>query len=413
MKIETLQARRDKLAAKMVDGSFAVILSTNAPKKTADQLYEFCVWRNFLYFTNIDRPNMAFVLKKTGNHVQDFLFIDEVSEMEEKWSGARMRKNVASATSGIKEENIFSMDKLRTTIGGWMMGAHSIEHAYFDFDRTSYTHLDTEQITFAKELHAKYPQLQLHDLHIEVAKLRAIKSEEEVANLRKAIAITKEGIEAMLKISRPGLNEYEFDAYFNFALKMGGSAGPGYHSIIASGANATVLHYEDNNMVVNDSDLVLLDLGALWNHYSADISRTFPVNGKFTGRQADVYQAVLDVEKATIEKIRPGIKMSELTTFAKDSLAQKAKNLGLSSDISNYYYHGIGHALGLDVHDVGGRDFTLETGMIITIEPGLYIADEAIGVRIEDNILVTATGHENLSQDIIKEIADIEAFMAK
>jgi len=190
-----------------------------------------------------------------------------------------------------------------------------------------------------------------------------------------------------------------------------------FHTIAASGVNATVLHYDTNNSQTKYGDLILFDLGCAWNHYAADISRTFPVNGKFTERQKEVYSAVLDVEKRVIETIKPGVKMSELNKLAKDMLADKCRQLGLigdnDDDVLNYYYHSIGHALGLDTHDVGGREFVLEPGMVITIEPGLYIEAELMGIRIEDNILVTEGGYENLSAAIIKEVDDIEAFMGR
>ena len=415
MKIETLRVRREKLAGEIAEGSIVVLLSGSAPKRSADQFYEFAVWRNFLYFMNIDRPNMAYVMKKSGGKVEDFLFIDEVSELEEKWSGIRMRRNVASEVSGIAADNILSFGELRTVIGKWMMN-EVIENAYFDFDRTSYNHPDTEQIVFGRELGEKYPQLNLRDVYMLIANMRQVKSEEEVANIRKAASITQLGIEAMMKAARPGMKENELEAYFDFNVKSAGARDKAFHTIAAGGANATILHYEENNAHVNDGDLILFDLGAAWNNYSSDISRTFPINGNFTPRQAEVYQAVLDVEKATIEKVKPGVKMSELNAFAKQALADACKKLGLitkDEDVTNYYYHTIGHSLGLDTHDVGGREFTLEPGAVITIEPGLYIAEESIGIRIEDDILVTENGHENLSIGIIKEIADIEAFMKK
>ena len=413
MKVETLQARRENLASQITDGSIVVLLSGTAPKRTADQFYEFAVWRNFLYFTNIDKPKMAYVMKKSGGTVQNFLFVDEVPELEEKWSGVRMRKNVASEISGIALENVFSFNELRAIIGKWM-ASEALENAYLDFDRTSYNHPDTEQIVFAKELGEKYPHLNLRNVYMMIATMRRVKSEEEITNIRKATTITQLGIEAMMKAAKPGMKENEIEAYFDFTVKSAGARDKAFHTIAAAGANATILHYEDNNANANDGDLILFDLGAAWSNYSSDISRTFPVNGRFTPRQAEIYQAVLDVEKATIEKIKPGVKMSELNAFAKQALTDACKKLGLiikDEDVANYYYHTIGHSLGLDTHDVGGREFTLEPGVVITIEPGLYIAEESIGIRIEDDILVTESGYENLSQGIIKEIADIEAFM--
>jgi len=346
------------------------------------------------------------------------LFIDQVPELEEKWSGYRMKKDEASKISGIQEKSIYGMPDLQKTLSGFMM-YEGIEHGYFDLERLTFNHLDTEQIVFAKEFQSQYPFLQSHNLYPIIAKLRQIKSAEEVENLRTAIEKTRIGIEAMMKAANPGMFEYEIEAHYDFAAKLNGVQERAFHTIAASGVNATVLHYESNNSQTKDGDLILFDLGCSWNNYAADISRTFPVNGKFTERQKEIYTAVLDVEKAVIAKIKPGVEMSELNKLAKDLLTKKCRDLGLigesdsDDDVAKYYYHTIGHSLGLDTHDVGGREFTLASGMVITIEPGLYIKKEQVGVRIEDNILVTDDGHENLSAAIIREIDDIESFMSK
>ena len=416
MNTETLKARRSNVLNSMETGSLAVVLAGNLIPRTADQFHEFAIWRNFFYLTNIDRYNMALVLIKSDVGTREYLFIDQVTELEEKWEGFRMKKPEASAISGIDEANIFSMSDLRKMLGTWVVN-ENLEHAYFDLERITYAHPDSEQMTFSKEMASKYPYLKIHNLFRTLANLRQIKSTEEVEHMRTAISHTKKGIEAMMKASKPGMFEYEIEAHYDFEAKRAGIHEKGFETIAASGFNATVLHYRDNNTQTKDGDLILFDLGCAWHHYSADISRTFPVNGVFTQRQKEVYEAVLDVEKTVIEKVKPGVTMSELNKIARDMLTVKCRELGLIGDkdeeVLNYYYHSIGHPLGLDVHDVGGREFVLEPGMVITIEPGLYIAEESIGVRIEDDILVTEDGYENLSAEIIKEVADIEAFMKK
>jgi len=415
IKIQTLQDRRQKIISLMADDSIAIILGGKAFARTGDQFHEFVVWRNFFYLTNIDRENFAIVLVKSSSGNRELLFIDEVSEFEEKWSGKRMRKNEASDISGIEEKSIYGMFDMHKVLGSIILN-EQIKNAYFDLERITYSHLDTQQITFSKEIMGKYPYLTIHSLYADIAKMRQVKSDCEIKNIEIAIEKTKVGIEAMMKASTPGLYEYEIEAHYDFNAKLGGVKEKAFHTIAAAGANATVLHYESNDSQALDGDLILFDLGCAWNHYSADISRTFPVNGKFTPRQKDVYQAVLDVEKAVIEAVKPGITMSDLNELARNLLITKSRNLGLiteDDEIINYYYHSIGHSLGLDTHDVGTRDFELEPGMVVTIEPGLYIENESIGVRIEDDILVTKTGHKNLSAAIIKEIDDIEAFMKK
>ena len=421
IKVETLQARRQALMDEMPNGSIAVILSGNPLARTGDQYHEFVVWRNFFYLTNIDRANCALVLVKSSAGIRELLFIDEVPLLEEKWEGYRMKKPEASELSGIKEASIHGMPDLKKLFLGSIrqpfMMTEGIEHGYFDLERLSYQHLDTEQMVFAKEFQGQYPFVKIHNLYPTLAKMRQVKSAEEVENMRVAIDKTRVGLEAIMKVLEPGMFEYEVEAHYDFATKLGGVQERAFQTIAASGFNATVLHYHTNNTQAKDGDLILFDLGCAWNHYAADITRTFPVNGKFNERQKEIYNAVLDVEKTMIEAVKPGVKMSELMEKARKMLADKCRELGLigdnDDDVSNYYFHGIGHPLGLDTHDVGGREFVLEPGMVITIEPGLYIEDEEIGVRIEDDILVTEDGYENLSVAIIKEVDEIEAFMAK
>ena len=414
--VTNLQARRQQLITEMEQGSVAIILSGNPVQRTHDQYHDFVVFRNFFYLTNIDRSNFALVLVKTETETKEMLFIDEVSEMEEKWSGFRMKKAEASALSGIDEKFIFGMPDMRKYVGSYMMN-DGITNGYFDLERFSYDHLDTQNMIFAKEFKAQYPFLNLHNLHSMLSVGRQVKTADEVANIKTAVEKTKIGLESVLKALKPGMFEYEVESYYDFAIKTNGVQQKAFHTIAATGANATVLHYEANNTKTKDGDLMLFDLGCAWNNYAADISRTYPVNGKFSERQKAVYQSVLDVEKAVIEAIKPGVKWSDLNKLAKDILADKCRELGLigdnNEDVLNYYYHTIGHSLGLDTHDIGGRDFVLKSGMVVTVEPGLYIAEEGIGIRIEDDILVTENGHENLSIDIIKEIADIESFMQK
>jgi Xaa-Pro aminopeptidase len=241
------------------------------------------------------------------------------------------------------------------------------------------------------------------------------KDEFEVNEIRRAISYSKAGVEAILSVATPGINERSIVAMYEYALKTHNSEGNSFNPIVASGANATTLHYEENDQTAEDGSLVLCDLGALAGPYASDISRTFPVNGKFTDRQKEIYELVLSVNKACIDFVKPGIMMSELNLHARNLLAEGAMKLGMiqsPDEISKYYYHNVSHYLGLDVHDVGSYLIPLKAGVVLTIEPGFYIEEESIGIRIEDNVLVTETGSINLSESIIKEVKDIENFMA-
>ena len=216
--------------------------------------------------------------------------------------------------------------------------------------------------------------------------------------------------------AKPGLKEYELEAYFDFECKRSGAKDLAFSTIAAAGKNATILHYVSNDSEIKENDLILFDLGAQWNLYNADITRTFPANGKFTDRQKEVYEAVLRVNKAVIEKIKPGIVYKELNAWAKDLIAEECIKLGIikeKEEVSKYYWHSIGHNLGLNTHDLEpqGREFVFEKGMVFTVEPGIYISEEGIGIRIEDDVLVTENGCEVLTKDMIKEVKDIEEFM--
>ncbi|MCL1948840.1 MAG: aminopeptidase P family protein [Turicibacter sp.] len=409
--METIKKRRQMLAGSMADHSLAIILSGDAPVTSGDQFYDYTPHRNFYYLTGIDRSNMALVIRKLAGKVEEYLFIEDVTPLEEKWSGARMRKEEAQALSGV--ENIWPDRDLEPKLGAWLLN-EGFEHAYFDLSRGSFNHANTPQVDIAQKLQGMYPFLQVKNLYHLVTKSRLVKDEIEIKAMRTAIEKTRIGIESLMASAEAGMKEYQLEAYYDFAIKQEGVKKTSFQTIAASGANATVLHYHANNQPLVDGDLILFDLGCEWDYYCSDISRTFPVNGKFSERQKAVYEAVLDVQMRCIEKIKPGLDVADLNKFAKDELAKKCQELGLiekPEDVTNYYYHSIGHYLGLDTHDVGGRGGILQPGMVITIEPGLYIEEEAIGIRIEDDILVTETGHENLSASILKTVDEIETFM--
>ena len=248
--------------------------------------------------------------------------------------------------------------------------------------------------------------------------LRLVKSEEEVDNIKKAISITIEGIEALMKNSKAGIKEYQLESYFDFVCKNNGVKDFAFKTIAAAGKNAATLHYVANDSELKDGDLIQFDLGAQYNFYNADISRAFPVNGKFTERQKAVYNAVLKVNEEIINDIKPGKTFRDINKKATDLIAEECIKLGLikeKSEVSKYYFHSIGHSLGLDTHDLEtpNRDITFKEGVVYTVEPGIYIEEENMGIRIEDDILVTKDGVVNLTSGMIKTVEEIETFMAK
>ena len=243
--------------------------------------------------------------------------------------------------------------------------------------------------------------------------MRLVKDETEIANIRKAIRTTNLGIRQMMRTVRPELNEMAMDGVFSFVLAKSLCHDTAFKTIAASGKRATILHYSDNDQVMKNGELFLCDLGATYSYYCADISRTFPVNGKFSRRQREIYEIVLNAQKLVEKNARPGVKMRELNDLVVNYYKRELPKHGLKEDVSEYYFHSVSHHLGLDTHDVSGeKGAILQAGNVITNEPGLYISDEGIGIRIEDDLLITENGCEVLSREIMKDPDEIEAFMA-
>jgi len=286
---------------------------------------------------------------------------------------------------------------------------------WLDLERQGFNTPKTKAMEFADTMRNKYAFLQINTTQKLMSQLRVIKKAEEIEALKRANAHTNEGFKAILEQIKPGMKEYEISALFEYKVRCTGSKGLGFPTIAASGKNAVILHYVENDAVMQAEDLLLLDFGALDNNYSADISRTIPIDGQFTERQKVLYNIVLKAQEAVIDAIEPGLPYTKLNEICKVVLVNECKAIKLiekEEELSKYYYHGVGHYLGLDTHDLGDRETELKPGMVVTVEPGLYIADEGIGIRIEDDILVTVDGHENLSEGIPKSVDEIEKAMS-
>jgi len=272
----------------------------------------------------------------------------------------------------------------------------------------------TRQAAWIEKLLKTYPFLSVKNSNFELGILRSHKQPEEISAHRKACKVTEAGVKAMLQNIHPGMTEGQIEAYFDFMLKTEG-AGKAFDTIAASGKNACTLHYSENNCTLKDGDLILYDLGASWNYYCADVSRTYPVNGVFTKRQRELYNVVLKGLDAALALTRPGQQKDLLQKVSREVMAKELVALGViqkEEEIQKYYKHGSGHFIGLFCHDVGKDNAILEKDMVFTLEPGLYFAEEGIGIRIEDTILVTEDGYELLSGGIPKTPDEIEAFMA-
>lgn len=391
---------RDRVKKHLPPHTVTFVFSGLPIRKSADQDYPFYANRNFTYLTGIEEPGAVFVF---DNH-NEILFLRDVDPFQEKWVGHYMRKEEAQAISGIKDVRYFEdfenyLNKVlnrKTRIG-----------------------LDLDQNTFSEKAYgsaismADYVGIErVIDVTDIFVRARMVKFSEEVEAIKEAAEITNQAIESMLMEMKPGNNEKDMASKFLYEAHRLGD-GLMFDTIVASGKNATVLHYIENDQPLQDGELVLLDLGVVKNGYGADISRTYPINGKFTDRQREVYQVVLDTFHKINDAAKPGVTLKELNDLAKKELASGCKSLGLSGDVDEYYYHSIGHSLGLDTHDVWvGKDFPLEPGNVITNEPGLYIEEEGIGVRIETDLLITEDGHIDLAPQIKREVEEIEALLS-
>ncbi len=409
-----VENNRRIFADKLKDNSIAVIFCGKVKTKLGDEKYPFTPNRNFYYLTAIDKPNLALMIVKKDNAVSTTIFTERFDEVKAQGGGPVITGKECESISAVTSYRY--LDEFDEVIGEKIFNGHT-ENIYLDLENRSFSFEKTEAIMLANRIMKQYPGLNIIDCHNILAKMRHLKTDIEVEKIKKAIDITAKGIDAMLKNTRAGMFEYEIEAYFDFELKKAGVKDFAFKSIAASGANATVLHYSENNCKTADNDLILLDVGAQYDYYNGDITRTFPVNGKFTTRQKQLYDIVLGGNRLIVNTIKPGIPFKSLNETLKAYYAAELKKIGLiknDDEVSKYYYHGVSHMLGLETHDVGRHnEGLLEAGMVLTVEPGLYIEQESIGIRIEDDVLVTDNGCIVLSPDIPRTTEEIEAVMAE
>ena len=414
MKTQFVTNNRNKVFKRMLDDSILVLFAGQAPYKRGDEKYPFSPDRNFYYVTGIDRENEIVMFVKTETQQTVTLYIERDNGYLAKWVGANITPEEAGEVSGI--ENISYLDKFYTDLSDTVF-KNNIKHIYVDLEDRDWDASETPSLKFAYDFRKKYPAVDMIDAYPFFAGLRIIKEPYELELMRKAVKITTDGLSEMMKNARPGMYEYELEAYFDYVLTKNGVSDKAFKTIVASGERGTILHYSKNNAIAKDGDLVLVDCGAQFDWYNGDITRTFPVNGKFTPLQKQIYDIVLAGQQKVIDAIKPGIKFSRLNEILKEHYFEELKNLGLVSepeDVAKYYFHGVSHYLGAETHDIGRYgDRRLEPGMVLTVEPGLYIEEYGIGIRIEDDALVTDSGCELLSEGFMKTTEEIEEFMGK
>ncbi len=400
--------RRERLIKDIAGNASIVLFSGNPVMKSEDEAFPFDVNRNFYYLTGLEKETMALVISKIDGQIIERLFILPFDELMAKWVGGRMLAEKASEISGV--ETVSDYSELDAYLASMLnRQRHNSDYKlYFDLWHYDVSQEATVAIKFANNIRNNYPAVNIKDIYPLIAKARMVKDDYELTCIKRAIAITNQGVRQMMSSIKPGMNEMTMEGLFNLVLAQNVCNKNAFKSICASGKRATVLHYSDNNMVMEDGDLFLCDLGATFKNYCADISRTFPVNGKFSDRQKEIYEVVLGAQKVVEENAKPGITLRELNALVVDYYTKELPKHNLNKDVSEYYFHGVSHHLGLDTHDVNIGNVPLVAGNVITNEPGLYIEDENIGIRIEDDLLITGTGVTVLSSDIPKSIEDIE-----
>lgn len=404
MNQEQSRSRREKLHAAMQDGDAVILFAALEQKLT-----RFKQDNNFLYITGIAAPDAIYLAFKSTK-VAEILFIQRGIPEREVWEGKKMTVEEAADNSGI--QNVLYLDQFDATLS---MYCQAIQRVHANIGSQELDRPLSYAMFRLQSVRERYPQITILDITEIITPLRKIKSDWEIQQLQRAIDITGKGIIDIMESAQAGMMEYELEALLFYRMQRNGLKHWGFAPIIAAGINAATLHYEKNDCQIAPGDLVLMDVGADNNNYSADITRCFPINGKFSERQAQVYNAVLRVQKTIIEMIKPGVELMDLQDKTRELIATELIELGLISepkDVVKYYMHGVSHFLGMNTHDLGGRSATLEVGNVITVEPGIYIPEEKLGVRIEDDVLVTEAGHCVLSQNIPKEISEIEEILS-
>jgi len=415
-----IQNRR-KLAAKLCPSSIAIFHSNDIYPTNADGTMPFKQNNDLFYFSGIDQEDTILVIFPEAVDVRykEVLFILETDEHLARWEGHKFSKAEAKELSGV--ETIFWFHEFDSIFKQLVYDANYI---YCDLNEHGRAEklIDTRNDRFVKSCKKLYPLHEYKRLAPITNELRSKKEIQEIETIKTACNITKSAFERILKSIKPGIKEYEIEADIIHEFIRKGSRGHAYQPIIASGANACILHYVQNDQICQDGDLILMDFGAEYGNYASDLTRVVPVNGTFNPRQKDVYNSVLRVFKEIKKTMKPGVTLQEINIQTGKLVTEELLRLNILSQkdvegpegnnaYKKYFMHGIGHHLGLDVHDVHVKNEPLKEGMIVTLEPGIYISEEGLGIRLENDILIVKDGNIDLMEHIPIEINDIESLM--
>ncbi len=413
---------RKRFTDKMEKNSIAIFNSNDELPVNGDALYPFVQSSDLLWLTGVTQEDSMLILYP-GNpdpKYREVLVLVRPNELKEKWDGHRLTAKEGKEISGL--ETVVWLDVLDGMLQPWIHLADTIYLDTNENDRKSNL-VPVRDYRYAADMRSRYP---LHNYRRSakiLKELRAVKSALEVEVIQKAIDITDNTFRRLLKFIKPGVMEYEIEAEIFHSFLSQRATGPGYSSIIASGDRARTLHYVSNNGECKDGELILMDFGASYGNYNADLTRTVPVNGKFGRRQKTVYNACLHLHQYAASILRPDISINDYTEKIGDEATVIFQKIGLlkKSEIKNedpanrayrkYLYHGISHHLGIDVHDLGTKNEPIKPGMVFTIEPGIYIEEEHVGVRIENNFWITKNGNKDLMKNIPITVEEIESLM--
>lgn len=421
---EIFVKNRERFIARMEKNAIAIFVSNDEVPSNGDALYHFKQNSDLYWLTGITQEDSMLILfpDNPDPKFREVLVLVRPNELKEKWDGKRLRVSEARESTGIA--TIVWLDSIEAMLQTWIHLADSIILDSNENDRKA-SQVITRDYRFIQEMKTKYP---LHHF-LRAAKimkdLRAVKTSLEIEVVQKAIDITDETFRRLLKFIRPGVMEYEIEAEIYHSFLSQRATGPAYGSILASGDRARTLHYVSNNAECLDGELILMDFGAEYGGYCADLTRTVPVNGKFTRRQKTVYNACLQLHDYAKSLLKPGITIIDYTDKVGEEATRQFLKIGLlkKTDVKNedadnrayrkYLYHGISHHLGIDVHDLGTRTEPIKAGMLFTVEPGIYIEEEKMGIRIENNVWITKNGNKDLMKNIPITTDEIESLMKK
>jgi Xaa-Pro aminopeptidase len=420
---------------RMEPNSVAILPAAREVARSNDTEYRFRQDSDFYYLTGFKEPDAVAVVAP-GREARFTLFVRPRDKEKETWTGRRA--GVEGAREAFGADEAFPIEELQEKLAELLDGARNLYYRLGngnpELDQTV-----IRQIARMRGLgwrKVRPPQI-ITDPGTLLHEMRLVKTEAEIALMQRAADIASDAHREAMRAARAGVKEYEIEALIEYIFRKNGAAAPAYNSIVGSGANATILHYVNNDAELKDGDLLLIDAGAEYECFASDITRTFPVSGRFTGAQRDIYQLVLDCQERCIEMIAPGVTLDEMHRRSVEILTEGMVRLGLlkgevsklieEEQYKKFYMHRLGHYLGMDVHDVGayhsdGEPRPVEAGMVMTVEPGLYISVDAedipdeyrgIGVRIEDDVLVTPQGYRTLTDKAPKQVEEIEALMAR